>query len=243
MMFEDETVHLTPGMVMLIPPAVVHGNVCPNDDSIILNYMIRSSTFRSLFLDQMSGNNIMSLFFRQALEGQNKIAYLSFDTKRDSEMKSLLFAIYDEYYADRNYGQRVISALMNLFFLRLLQRYENSATLSKYNGLHWRPEFNAIFRYIQENFQQASVHSVAEQCGYSERQIIRIVQNCTGKRFSELITQLRMEYAAKRLLASPKDTASVTAEVGFLTESSFYRAFKSYYGCTPQTYIKHNRPQ
>lgn len=108
--------------------------------------------------------------------------------------------------------------------------------LSKNNALHWKPEYNSILKYIQNNYCSATVKDIAEKFGYSERQIIRIVKNCTGKRLSELLIELKMNKAVKMLLDSvnPK---TISESIGYDSLSSFYRAFSNYFGCTPHKYI------
>ena len=68
---------------------------------------------------------------------------------------------------------------------------------------------------------------------YSQRQIIRIIQNSTGKTFSQLLTQLRMENAAALVLSKELPLEQIANEVGYSSLSSFYRVFVNYYGMTP----------
>ena len=235
--FHEETITLRPGDVLLIPPSVIHANSCNSDDCVLLDIMIRASTFREVFLSHLANGNLISLFFRQALGGENTTEYICFHTNREQTIRQLATTIFLEYNRQSEYTPAMLNALMTVFFLRVLEGYENTAHISKHNGLHWQPSFNTLFRYIQEHFQNATLQETARTCGYSERQIIRIVQNCTGYKFSQLLTTLKM-HAAVRMLRAGYGAEAISEAIGYGSVSSFYRAFKQHYSCTPAQYIK-----
>lgn len=242
-MFEHETVMMEPGTVLIIPPSIMKACTCPSDDCVVHFYMIRSSTFSQVFLNSLSDHNLMSLFFRQALSEHSNTAYLRFDTGQDSSIESLLHYIYCEYISDGSYSSQMLNSLMSTFLLLLLQRYENTAQISKKSNFHWKPEFAAMFNYIQTHYQSVTLEKLSQKYNYSERQIIRIIQNCTGKKFSGFMLQLRMEKAARMLFAQTASINTIAAEVGYSTLSSFYRAFTQYYGCTPRAYLQSQQEQ
>ena len=72
--------------------------------------------------------------------------------------------------------------------------------------------------------------------GYSTRQIIRIIHSVTGKSFSQIQTELRMQKAVRMLTSQTASLEDISAETGFANLSSFYRAFKKFYNCTPKEY-------
>ena len=236
--FEREMVTLQPGSVLIVPPDTQKACTCPRDDSMVYFFMIRKSTFSQVFWSQLSSHNLMSHFFRQALIGESRAPYLRFETGQDIGIESLLYAIYREYNKSRKYSAQLTNSLMSSFFLCLLQEYEETARISKYSGFSWKPEFAEILEDIQGNYQTVTLGALSEKYGYSRRQLIRIIQNCTGRNFTELQKSLRMEKAARMLAAQVKSIGDVALETGFTNFSSFHRAFKKYFGCTPGEYIK-----
>lgn len=231
--FEDEKITLTPGILLLIPPNVKRACKCPDDDSVMFFYMIRSSTFSKVFWEQLSDQNLMSLFFRRALGGQSDTAYLRFDTRRDPAVEALLYSIFLQYISDKPYSDQMANALMSTFFLHLLQNFEQTATISKKSNFHWKPEFSAIFSYIQAHYQTVTLQELSRVFSYSQRQIIRIIQSCTSKTFTQLVTQLRMEKAVSMLAAPELPLERISADLGYSSLSSFYRVFVAYYAMTP----------
>lgn len=231
--FEDEQIVLSPDSVLLIPPYTPRATNCPHDDCVMFFYMIRSSTFSRIFWDQLSNQNLMSLFFKQALGGKNSTNYLRFETTQDMAIESILYSIFQQYIAGISYSEQMANSLMGTFFLYLLQNYEQTALVSKKSKFHWKPEFSEIFSYIQEHYQSVTLEELSVAFNYSQRQIIRIIQNSTAKTFSQLLTQLRMEKAASMVLAKEMPFEQIATEVGYSSLSSFYRVFLNYYGMTP----------
>ncbi len=235
--FQDEVVTVKPGTVLIAAPSVVRATPCYADDRVLLIYMVRASTFDHVFWNQLSSDNLMSVFFRQALSGQQTNSYLHFETGGDPEIKDILHRIYNEYRQPGRYGDQMLNAMMSMFFLLLLRRYEGTARLPRTKDFFWKHEFSAILTYIQSNYASATQEAVAQHFHYSERQIGRIVQNCTGMSYAQLILKLRMEQAAKLLRQDAASIDAIAEMVGYSTSSSFFRAFAKYYGCTPRAYV------
>lgn len=121
---------------------------------------------------------------------------------------------------------------MSTFFVLLLRRYEGTARLPRTEDFFWKHEFSAILSHIQANYATVTQAELAQQFHYSERQISRIVQDCMGMTYNQLILNLRMEKAAA-LLRQKVFIEAISNAVGYSTVSSFYRAFTRYYECTP----------
>ena len=238
--FSDEHICLKPGSVLLIPPNTQRACNCPNDNSVMLFYMLRSSTFSRVFWEQLSNQNLMSHFFKQALGKQTSTTYLRFETGQDIAIESLLFSIYKQYNTNAPYSTQLTNSLMGTFFLYLLQNFEQTAHISRKSKFYWKPDFATLFTYIQDHYQTVTLEELSVAFNYSQRQIIRIIQNCTGKTLSQLLTQLRMEKASTMILTGNKPLEQIASDLGYASLSSFYRVFTSYYGITPGKYRQMN---
>lgn len=235
--FQNEIIPVKPGTVLIVAPSVIHATPCYEDDQVLLYYTIRSSTFDQVFWNQIPADSLMASFFRQALSSQHTTAYLHFETDEDPDIRSYLYTIYQDYCAALRYSPQMLNALMSAFFVLLLRRYEGCARLPRRSDFFWKHEFSAILTYIQIHYASTSIKDVAEHFHYSERQIGRIVQNCTGMPFSDLILKLRMEQAEKLLTQNGISVDLISAAVGYSTPSSFFRAFAKYHNCTPREYV------
>lgn len=237
--FEDDSIILKQGSVLIIAPNVVHANICFADDAVVWYFLVRASTFDRVFWNQLSESSLMSRFFRQALSGEVGTAYLYFDTFADEQVTQVVSNIISEFNSTYTYRSQMLNTLMSAFFILLLRKYEGTARLPRTESFFWKHEFSAIFSYIQAHYHEASIMDVANEFHYSKRQISRIVQQCVGMSYSQLILKLKMEQAAQLLKQQSLSICAISAAVGYADVSSFYRAFTKYYHQTPAEYTEH----
>lgn len=236
--FTNEVVTLRPGGVLIVAPSVIHASPCFGDDKLLLFYMIRSSTFDQVFWKLLPSQNLLSSFFRRALSDQQPNAYLYFETDGDADIDHLLRTIYEEFLKQEAYQAELLDSLMSTFFILLLRRYEGTARLPRTEGFYWAHEYSGILSFIQSHYATVKLPELSERFHYSDKQLRRIVQSCTGQSFQQLITRLRMENAVKLLKRPNMSIAKVSDAVGYATVSSFYRTFTGYYGCAPGEYLE-----
>lgn len=232
----DERIPVRPGTVLIVAPEVLCATPCYDDDCVLLTFMLRSSTFESVFWNQLSEDSLLSGFFREALGHTHHAAYLQFETESDGELYALLTRMYREYFHPQSYSSQLLNALMSEFFILLLRRYEGTARLPRTESFRWKHEFSAILNYIQQNYATAGIEEVAETFHYSRRQIGRTVQKYTGQTYAELTYRLRMEKAGRLLRTGELTMNEIARRSGYTTLSSLYRAFTKYYGCPPGQY-------
>lgn len=236
--FANEVVTVKPGTVLIVAPNVLHANPCYADDQVLIYYCVRASTFDQVFWNQIPSGNLMSGFFRQALSGKQPNSYLRFETEGDPEIRDLMEGIFLEYQEDQDYSGKLMNAFMSACLILLLRRYEGSVRLPRTETFFWKHEYSALLSYLQTNFATVRLEELAERFHYSEKQIRRIVLNCTGMSYSDLIGKLRMERAALLLKRRDPSMEYIAAATGYSNVSSFYRSFTRYYHCTPLEYKK-----
>ena len=236
--FQNEIVTLKSGDVLITAPGVILATPCFADDAVLSFYMMRASTFKSVFWNQLGDDNLLSKFFRLALSSEEATSYLYFRTENDPEIRHILLQIYREHQEDQLYAPQMVNSLMRLFFLLLLRRYEGTARLPRTEYFYWKHQFSAILSYIQTHYRRATLSDVAGRFNYSTRQVSRIVQECTGENFGDLIRELKMKKAAELLRDRRMPPDQVAEEVGYATVNSFYRSFTDYYGLPPVEWVK-----
>ena len=57
--FEDESIQLSPGNVLLVAPGTLHATLCSRDDTVLLSFNIRRENFNTLFWNTLSGHDLM----------------------------------------------------------------------------------------------------------------------------------------------------------------------------------------
>lgn len=106
-------------------------------------------------------------------------------------------------------------------------------------------QFRSIIRTISpyvlcqllcELVDGAELDGTAAQLGISPSYLSRIFSEVDGKRFTQYLSDLRIEQAKRLLADESKLVRDVGQEVGFLTVQNFMRVFKSKTGVTPSEY-------
>ena len=101
------------------------------------------------------------------------------------------------------------------------------------------PRFLVARNYIHQNIRQLlSCEAVAQECGYSAKQLSRIFKSHTGKTLYEYITHARIQEATALLLDSTQSIQQISFLMGFENESSFVSFFKRHCGVTPGNFRK-----
>lgn len=96
-----------------------------------------------------------------------------------------------------------------------------------------------ILFYIDQNYKNdVSSAQIAECFGYSQSYISRYFKSCCGITLVRYINLMRLRQAVMLLTSGKHDTAYCIMESGFSSMTTFYRAFKNEFGCSPKEYIK-----
>lgn len=166
--------------------------------------------------------------------------------------KIIIISGYDEF----EYAQKAISLGVSDYLLKPV----NIATLKKtvlkavgqYQNRLWEisqlnrnqkeeneASLKELIPYIQAHFSDSSVSlsTLAEHFHVSDAYLSRLIHKQCGKSFSDLLLELRMEYA--KTLLEDKHTRmiyEVATLVGYSSQHYFCRMFKEYTGASPTDY-------
>lgn len=183
---------------------------------------------------------LISAFFSKGLSGEAGASYLLYSMDRDEQIDRLLYAVYEERMVNRVFSSSMINGLLNIVFVQLLRNYNHMLHFSNIVKTGWKSEYLPVFQYIQEHYADVTMSALQKRFHYSDRQLNRIVQKCTGKSYSALIVELKMERAKTLLLRKAGPTAAIAEAVGFHDVNAFYRAFHNYTGQTLKQWKRRN---
>lgn len=93
-----------------------------------------------------------------------------------------------------------------------------------------------VCRYIENNYCSATLEEASRLVYLSPFHLSRLFRQATGSTFSAYLLQVKMERAAAFLRAGKQKTYEISSLVGYTNPKNFTRAFKAYYGITPNEY-------
>jgi len=132
-----------------------------------------------------------------------------------------------------------------LALIKCLATISTCSSLTTLSSLGFRYNFaesenkriTAIYNFSFHNFQRKiKLSEVAEVAGMTTNSFCRYFKHHTGKNYSDFLTDIRIGYACKLLLANQSSAKQICYESGFNNFSSFHQNFKKVTGKTPQSY-------
>lgn len=96
-----------------------------------------------------------------------------------------------------------------------------------------------IIKYIYENYdRELSLSVLSEEFHFTTVYMSHYIKKETGYTFLEILTSVRMYYAAKYLTETKLKNGEICSRIGILDERYFGQIFKKNYGMTPYEYRK-----
>jgi len=234
--FGNETHTMQKGEICIIAPSSRH-DLQIEGDTIVFTVCIRQSTFNTTFFSLMSGNNLLSYFFRTTLRGNDRPNYLLFFTKENHLLKCLIRRMMIESNQHDTYGNTCCINYANLFFATILRNYSETIQFYDYQ---MSTDFSLVLQYIQHNYLTLTLTSLAELFHYSKSHLCSKIKQNTGYTFTELITSLRMSEAVNYLVNTELKISEIAEQVGYNSADHFSRIFRSIYNVSPREYRRQN---
>lgn len=98
---------------------------------------------------------------------------------------------------------------------------------------------NKAIKYIEENLtEELTLEEVSKEVAYSPYHFSRIFKQFTGENILSMIKRLRLAQSTRELLHKDSNITEVGLNVGYETSSSFNKAFKQTFQCSPSLYKK-----
>lgn len=147
--------------------------------------------------------------------------------------------------ADENSRQRfcsleIIRANLLLLLGTVCQRYENELLqLASAHAPHKsrRDALSRVVRYVRENLtQRITLADAAAAAFLSPNYLAHLIKKETGKTFTDLVTERRMEKAQELLAHTTLRVSEIAGEVGFKDEAYFARRFRQCFHVAPREF-------
>lgn len=231
----DKVVELNEGDICLLAPNVTHGLKSYDDDSIIINLLIRYSTFQDIFLNTIRSKSQLSMFFMGNIYEKRKTHYLLYHTSDDIIIRNYILDMYLEQMNDDAYSDRIICSLMTIFFTQLTRRHGRTVEIPDIN-MEISEIGSLMLNYIVNNYSTVTLTTLSEAFHYSVPYCSKIIKEVSGNSFSDLLTSIRLQQGENLLIHTPLSIADISDKLGYMNPETFIRAFSRIYHMSPTQY-------
>lgn len=159
----------------------------------------------------------------------NRVEHLLMD-------KTLLF-IMSKCLEYTKYGDWEISSSLFQSLNLMIKRNANRTSKDLLN----EQIISTIESYIRHNFSTVTVREISEEFGIEERTLRNLFTKTIGYTPKRFILKIRMEYTSNMLLNSSEPLSIIAQKTGFSSQYHLSKAFKEFYGISPEQYRKYIR--
>lgn len=232
--FENTVVHMQEGDMCFVVPNIRH-SIEVFDDSIVINMIIRKSTFEKTFFNMMTENDILSAFFLHILYSDNHNNFLVFRTGRNEIIRNDIEDLFIEKLEHKKYYRRMLVNMLSVMFTHLLRFCETDIDIAPSSGQSGN-QIAEILRYIQDHFTDVTLASAAEHFHFSTSYFSKLVKNYTGHNFTKILQNIKLENSCRLLANTDLSVIKICDIVGYANIEHYNRTFKKQYGMTPGDY-------
>lgn len=204
------------------------------EKDIAINFIVLPEFFDVAF-SMLEGENMLKDFIVDSLrKDTGKSSYLYFKVSDILPIQNLVENMIWSLVNKQSGSRKINQTTMGLLFLQLLNytdkieqnendSYDNFLTLS-------------VLRYIEENYKEASLTTLALSLKQSVYQLSKLIKKNTGHTYKELLQMKRLNKAVDLLKNTKLPVADIIIAVGYDNTSYFHRVFKEKYNYTPKQY-------
>lgn len=201
------------------------------EGDIAVNFIIQPSFFdKTLEMLGAEETPIKNFLISSLFDKENR-GYLHFKVSDvlpvQNLIENLIWTITNNASNKRNINQTT----MGLLLMQLLNHTDKLAHESREDVA-----IMEIFRYIEENYKDASLSDAARILHYDFFWLSHEIKRRTGKTYTEHLQEKRLSQAAFLLKTTRLSVEDVATAVGYDNKSYFHRIFTEKYQLTPKKY-------
>lgn len=226
---------MEPGDFFIIAPGTDHTVTVKDPDTVLFNIMVRKEAFLTSCFPLLSQNFAISSFLRHCLLQAEQETGLLIHAENTPVLKRIVKHLVQECYTLQELFCDFAINIFNQLFCYMLLFGEVKA---KYLSLPDNFSLIAILHEIHHHYRTVTLRSLSEQFFFSEEHLSRLIKKTTGKTFSELLRETRINQAKILLERTDMNIEQISAFIGYSDASSFTKAFKADFGRSPAQYRK-----
>lgn len=200
------------------------------DEKVIVGILIRRDVFLRDFLGVLSAAPAMLHFFLEPQVNRFSDEFIHMTLPKDSLIWRLVDLMILEY-AHRSDGTQETMKPLALAAVMYLARQLNDTSANADT-----PISEQMVAYIEQHLDAVTLADVGARFGYHPNYVSTLLHRQTGRTFSQILLQVRMDRACLLLAMTGLPIERIASMVGYPDTSNFYRAFRRAQGVSPREY-------
>lgn len=223
---------MTENDLLLLTPYTRHHNY-HTADSRILFFHVNPDALYYTILPAVRSNILFADFFSDFLTDRYVRKSLFFpDCMKDVE--PVLTEIVEEFVSRRELSAPYIQYLLGILMIRLAR---NSSYHARHFSDSMSEKMKEVVQYITAHYREITLEDTARHFGYNSAYLSRKIRQFSGKTYGQLLTDYRLNMAAIQIREGKLSIEELAYESGYNDISTFYKAFRRKYGCSPRELI------
>ena len=235
---EEGTKRIAENSFSMMAPNTDH-DVLPSYGAVVITFALSQQVIEDTLYRMLEQDSVISRFFRDSM-GREQAGCLVIEDVYPEKVLPFLRGILQEHYREKEYSDTAKEAYLSLLLIHLL-RYSGNYQRYEQEERRGTAPILAILKYIQANYRITSLGELAAHFHYEPGYLGKLIKKATGKTYTAIIGELRIEEAKRLLLETDLPVEEVGEQTGFDSPVHFSRSFKNSVGAAPSVYRKQNR--
>ena len=231
---DGEDIVLKEGELLLLNRKAEQEIFPAGENDIAVNFIILPEFFDYTLKMLGEEKNLLRDFVVDCLMGRDeRSGYMHFKVAEvlpiQNLVENLIWTLWNRQPNRRSMNQ----ATMGLLFLQLLNHLDNMETRREQQDQKLVID---VLGFIEEHYRDGELTELAKQLNYDFFWLSKEIKKQTGRTYTELLQEKRLNQAAYLLQNTTKNIQEIGLAVGYDNQSYFYRIFKEQYGATPKKF-------
>lgn len=226
---------LTSGNFCIITPGVKHTVFSRKDEDVIVNILMRISSFSDAFSGILREQNILTDFFWKILYTKHSNRVLIFACENDAKLDRWVEKMFDESARGENASNLLMKSYA-MIFLGIVMREHLDALHPEEQLSDQVYVMPAIIQEMRGHLSTITLAELSGQFHMSEEELKRYIVKESGYTWRSLLRDLRLRRAVELLHHTQMSMEKIAEETGYSSMSNFYRSFRERFGKTPMEF-------
>lgn len=200
-------------------------------EAVIIGVLIRKNSFFREYLPTVYTDSRLFKFFLEPEAKKFSDEFIHLDFSDDFTVREILEMMVFEYANKKDDTQPLLKSQLQTLLLEIARKYKSEKKRSPGATLA-----EQILFYVEDHSDVVTLQSAASHFGYHPAYISSLLHKKTGRKFSEILLEKRMERAVLLMKNTSLSLEDISQILGYSNHSNFFKAFKEYFGVTPREY-------